>query len=238
VEKVFLACQNREAKATSPAALRKKGIVPGVVYGLGKEPQALQVDEIVFNKTYKQAGENTIIALKIGDGQPINTLIYDYQRHPVSDRFLNIDFIRIDLTEEIETEVEIEFVGESPAVKNMGGMLITNKDKVEIKCLPEDLIHKIIVDISTLKEIGDTVHVSNLEVPEKVHILDEPDLAICTVVESKIEKEMEDIAAADATEAAAAEAEAKEGEKAPVEGEEEKKDEEGGSDNKEGDKKK
>jgi len=212
--------------------LRSKGLIPAVLYGSGEKSENLTLDTKSFKKTYEEAGSSALVDLKIDDKEPIKILIHEPQIDPVTDEPLHVDLYKVKMTEKITTEIPLEFIGESPAVKDLEGNLITNKDAIEVKCLPGDLISEIKVDISALKTFDDLIHVKNLSVPANIEILDVADEIVAQVTPPRSEEELEAMeteAAADQekeqidkmeTEAQAEKAK-EEGEKAAEEGKEE-----------------
>lgn len=177
---------NTRAKDVTAKSLRVEDKVPGVLYGQKKENLLLEFDYGQFEVLFREAGETTIIDLKIGDKSE-KALIYDVQKDPVTDKIIHVDFYRINLKEEVAAMIPLEFVGVSPAVKEEGGILVTNRDELEVKSLPMDLPQKIEVDISVLAEIGDTIHIGDLKVSEGVSITDDPEISVAQVVAPKME---------------------------------------------------
>jgi len=113
----------RELGGRKTDALREQGIVPAVMYGFETEPANIKMDRNEFNKLYDQAGYSSIINLEI-DGATHPVLIQDMQRNPLTDFVSHVDFRRIDMSKKVETSIRIELVGESPAVKDLGGTLV------------------------------------------------------------------------------------------------------------------
>ena len=191
----------------SPSQLRREGILPGVLYGKETEATALSIPFDTFERLYRQTGETTIINLAIeGESAPRQVLVKDTQFDPVEGRHIHVDFYQIKADEELKATVPLEFINEAPAVKEFGGILITNKDEVEVECLPKDLPHNIEVDLSVLTEIDSAVTVKDLKVPAGVKILAEPDESIVVVtppaaeeVEPEVKSEAEAIAEVEAT---------------------------------------
>lgn len=169
-------------------------MIPSVLYGKDMESIMLWIDYKKFSRTLSKAGESTIIDLAV-DGQknPQKVLIYDIQNDPVSDMHTHIDFFRVKMDEEIEIEVEFEFVGEAPAVKEQGGVLIKNIDSVEVRCLPVDLPGSITVDISSLKTFEDYIYVKDLPVSDKVKIDLEGKTVVALVSPPRSEEELEEL---------------------------------------------
>lgn len=195
-----LKVQPRTVTGKKTKSLRKQDLIPGVVYGHGFKSQSIQVPYLEFEKVYKAAGESSLIDLEIKKEKPIKSLIYDIQYHPLTDKIIHVDFYKIKAGEKITVEVDIKLIGVSPAVKALGGILVSNLSKVEIECLPEDLIHEIEVDISDLIAFADAIRVSNLDVPKSVKILQDPDDVVVHVEELKQVEEVAEEVPAEAPE--------------------------------------
>jgi large subunit ribosomal protein L25 len=173
----------RDKKGVEP------GMVPAVLYGPGIENILLQVDKKNFNEVFRESGE-TLISLKTKD-KTYSVLIYDVQKHPYTGELTHVDFYQPNLKEEVETEVPLEIDGEAPAVKSLGGTLITNVKELSVKALPKDLPNKIKIDVSNLNTFDDFILVKDVRVPEGVIILDNPEEIVVQVVEpEKVEEEL------------------------------------------------
>lgn len=170
--------------------IRKEGGVPAVLYGHGTENKNLEISYKEFEKVYKEARESSLIDLEV-DGQPTTkVLVQEVQTDPLKDRYLHVDLYQVNMNEEISAEIELEFVGEAPAVKELGGILIKSLNKLQIKCLPGDLINKIEVDLMLLKDFDSIIHVSDLQVPEKIKVQNNPGDVVATVSEPRSEEEL------------------------------------------------
>ncbi|OGD67870.1 hypothetical protein A3F08_00435 [Candidatus Berkelbacteria bacterium RIFCSPHIGHO2_12_FULL_36_9] len=229
MEKIELKAKKRDIIGKKVKQLREKGQIPAVMYGSQEEALNLTLDKLEFEHVFEKAGSSSLVDLKIDDKEAVKVLIHEPQLHPVLDQPLHVDLYKVKMTKKISTEIPLEFIGESIAVKDLEGNLLTNKDTVEVECLPGDLIQKIDVDISVLKTFEDLIHVKDLVVPKEIEILDDPEEIVAQVTPPRSEeelKEMEKEAAADAEKAgiekmeATAEAEKaeKETEKAAEEG--------------------
>lgn len=170
--------------------LRLSGSIPAVLYGRQVAPVTLSVHYLDFARAYKTAGESTLIELALDGKKPVNALIHDVTTHPLSGRFVHIDFYQVNMKEEIETDVPLEFVGESEAVKALSGILIRSLEEVKVKCLPNDLPHALEVDLSKLATFSDVIKVSDLKLPAGVKMLDAVDTIIATVAPPRTEAEM------------------------------------------------
>lgn len=175
--------------------VRDEGKIPAVLYGHGVENKNLELDYNDFNAILKEAGESTIIDLNV-DGESVKVLISDVQKESVSDRYRHIDFHQIRMDEKVTTHVELKFVGEAPAVKDLDGVLVHNISEVEIRCLPADLISEIEVDVSGLETFDDTVTIADLKVSDKTEITKHASNdVVATVTEPSIEEEPEVVVA-------------------------------------------
>ena len=169
---------------------RKDGLVPAVVYGRGVKTESLWVKSLDFEKLVKKSGESTMINLAVGEKDNRNVLIYDIQKDPVSGNFSHVDFFQVRMDEEIETEVELVYVGEAPAVKESGGVLVKNMDEISVRCLPADLPSEIEVDVSVLKTFEDRVCVKDLKISPKVKIDLESETVVALVSPPRSEEEL------------------------------------------------
>jgi|RhisoiCoNPM_1038542.scaffolds.fasta_scaffold02807_2 large subunit ribosomal protein L25 len=215
MEAIKLALKKRDTTVT-PKKLRLKSIIPAVIYGHGTENKNVQVDYNSFHKAFKAAGESTLLDLEIeGDGT-VKALVKDWQVEPLSNRYTHVDFYQVNLKEKLKTEVALNFIGESPAVKEQGGSIIKTLDSVLVECLPMDLVHSIDVDVSVLKNFDDMIAVKDLAVPPGIEILENADEVIVKVEAPMTEdqlKAMENAAPVDVT-AVKTEAEVKAAEEA------------------------
>jgi len=185
-----LKAQIRELTGKKVKSLREQNLIPAVLYGHGLKNQNLLVAKNEFLKIYDQSGESSLIDLQIKEAKPVKILIHDLQRNPENDEIIHIDFYQIKEDEKIKTRVKLEFVGEAPAVKELGGVLVKNYDEIEVECLPKDLelIPSVKVDLSTLKNFNEAVHIKDLKVPAQIKVLASPDEAVALVTEIKEEK--------------------------------------------------
>ncbi len=169
-------------------SLRKEGFIPAVVYGRGAETRSLLLEALPFEKIYQKAGESSLVQLVIDKKEPINVLIQDVQIDPLSDKIIHVDLHQVKETEKVTTEIELKFVGESKAIRELGGILVRNLDKVEVEALPKDLVHEIEVDISKLATFEDVIHVSDLKISETIKILKNPEEVVALVQPLQVEE--------------------------------------------------
>ncbi len=174
--------------------VRESNSIPAVLYGPGVKNLNLLIDYNTFKKAHAEAGETTLIKLKIDDGESKKdrvVLIHDVTRDAVTDRFVHIDFKQIKMDQAINVEVPLNFIGESEAVKAEGGTLVKSIQSVEIEALPQDLISEIEVDISKLETFDDNIYVKDLKVPDTVKLTADKEEVIASVTPPRSEEEME-----------------------------------------------
>lgn len=190
-----LKAKKREILGKKVKQLRKEELLPAVLYGKDIKPQTVAIDKKEFNKIFKTVGENTLIDLTIDEKETKKVLIADPQIDPVTDEIIHTDFHQVKLTEKINAEVPLEFINEeeAPAIKELEGTLVKEKDEIEVECLPRDIPHSIEVDVISLKTFDDMIHISDLKIPENVKVLDEPDEVVALVMPPRSEEELKEL---------------------------------------------
>ncbi|MCX6764033.1 MAG: 50S ribosomal protein L25 [Candidatus Moranbacteria bacterium] len=190
MDKVKLSAVSRIEKGNKVNSGRKKGLVPAVIYGKGIKTEMLWVKAMELEKLLAKSGESVIIELSI-DGKNIrNVLIHEIQKDPVRGTLQHIDFYQVRMTEKIEAEVELVLIGESPAVKELAGILVRSVDKLKIKCLPADLPSHIDVDVSKIKTFEDHICVKDLNISDKVEIEIDPETVVALATPPRSEEEL------------------------------------------------
>ena len=168
--------------------LLTEGYIPAVVYGKDFANQNLKVPAKEFESLFKKAGFSTLIDLAIEDQSPVKVVVKDVDYNPLTNGITHIDFYSIKMDEPIEADIPIHFIGESPAVKKLGALLIKNIGEITIKCLPKDLIHSVEVDLSELEEIDNYIFVKDLSVPTNVEVLTSSDGVVAGAVHKRGEE--------------------------------------------------
>jgi large subunit ribosomal protein L25 len=184
-EKLKLAADKREVLGKGVKKLRREGVLPANIFGKDFKSLSIAIKEAEFLKTYKAAGETGVVYVQV-EKEEIPTLIKSVQKHPVNDFLLHIDFRKIDLKKKIETEVPLEFIGESPAVKD-GAVVIYQQDKVMIEALPTNIPSEIQIDLEKLTEIGQDVKISDLPKSDDYEYIDDPETVLVSLTEHKEE---------------------------------------------------
>jgi large subunit ribosomal protein L25 len=192
-EQVELMAEKRAALGKRVKQLRRQGWVPGVIYGHGFSPLALQFEKRSLRQVLSKVGGSQLVSVKIkGIKQPEIALIRDVQRDPIRGTFLHVDFYRVQMTERLTAEIPLVIVGESPVVEARTGILLQGISAIEVECLPGDLVDAIEVDLSDLVEIDQGVYVRDLAVPAGIEILADPDEMIVRVVPLEAEELLEE----------------------------------------------
>ncbi|KKU11058.1 MAG: 50S ribosomal protein L25 [Parcubacteria group bacterium GW2011_GWA2_46_7] len=175
----------------SVAELREQGMIPAVIYGPDMENVLITVPNQALIDLQKKASENSIIELTVGEGKDktvCKVLIQEIHRGPLSQIIDHIDFYRFNSTKKVHIDVPIELVGISPAVADLGGVLLQNIDRIEVECLPDAIPQQFVVDISKLLTLNDTIYVEDLIMPEHVICHVEPHVPIVSVTEPQKEE--------------------------------------------------
>lgn len=165
---------------------RAAGQIPGVIYGRGTTPQAVAVDGREFETALRShKGANAIVNLNVA-GKDVTALIRDVQYDPLSRAIMHLDFQHISLTEQIEVEVPVHFVGVPFGVKDAGGILEHLVRTLEVKCLPTAIPVRIDIDVTALN-VGENLHVRDLKV-EGFTIITDGDVTVAAVVSPAAEE--------------------------------------------------
>ena len=203
--------QRERAGKGASRALRREGRVPAVVYGGKEEPLAIHVEA---KELVRQLGTghfmNSIVMVEVG-GKPIRTLPKDVALHPVTDRPLHVDFLRLAKDAKVEVAVPVVFVNEddSPGLKK-GGVLNVVRHELELVCEADKIPTEISLDVTGL-EVGDSIHISHVTLPEgSVSAITDRDFTIATIVAPSALKQTEAVEAAEGAEAVEVEGEAAE----------------------------
>jgi large subunit ribosomal protein L25 len=189
METIQLEAQTRDLNI-KPSQIRKTKLVPGVFYGKNLQPVSLQMPYGIFRKILIKAGTNRVIELHIDGKKKENVLVHDVQFYPLTGQISHVDFLAVNLTEEVTANVPVEITGVSPAVKDLGGILTTVKHEIEVKCLPMEIPQSIVVDISVITDFAHAIHVKDLQLPSKVKVLDDAEEVVITVSAPRAEEEV------------------------------------------------
>lgn len=183
---VLLSAQARDVSVAAKAMRRNKQ-VPCVVYGHDVQNTPIQCDLQALHKAFVSAGESTLVQLDVA-GKKVPVLFKDVSFDPVSGNVMHADFFAVNMKEEIETKVPVHVTGESPAVKDLGAILVTPVSEVTVKCLPSDLPPSLEVSIVSLAQFHDVLTIKDLKLPKGVKILEDEGTVLATVQEPRKEE--------------------------------------------------
>lgn len=182
--------------AKKPSAMRREGVMPAVVYGRSEESTPIAVSRKEFEKVFRTAGSSTVITLKGLEGEK-SALIHDVEFHAVSGEPLHADFYAIEKGQTVTVPVPLEFDGVSPAVKDLGGILVKVMHELEMEVEPQDLPQAIHVDISALAALDSKIFVSDLKLPKsaKINVPEDEVVAMVSVAQEEVEATPMDLSA-------------------------------------------
>jgi len=183
----------RQETGAKNKQVREQGFIPAILYGHKINNLNLSVNYQDFVRVYKEAGESTLIKLKVkGDKKEERTvLIYDVAKDPVTDQFIHIDFNQVRMDQKTTVEVPLVFIGESEAVERDRGVLVKSIQTVEVEALPQDLPSEIEVDISVLKTFDDSIYIKNLKVSDQVKLTADSEEVVASVMPPRTDEEMD-----------------------------------------------
>lgn len=190
MEALELKAETRQIIGKNVAKLRRQGYVPAVIYGNNAENDLIQIEAKALRKVLAQAGTHQLIALQVGSKRPKMTLAREIQIDAVKRSYMHVDFYAVNMKEKVTAEVPLVFEGVSPAVKELGGILVHGLTELQIECLPSDLIAAIEVNIEGLAEIDDMLTVADLKVPSNITILSDPESMVAKIEAPRVEEEV------------------------------------------------
>lgn len=171
--------------------LRSQGLTAGVCYGAHFESTPVSFNEGDFRKVYRDAGTSSVIELE-RDLKGQQCFVQDMQVHVTSGEILHVDFKIVSAGETTEVAVPVETEGESPAVESHKGLLTIAHHEINVEAIPSQIPSEFVVDISGLKEVGDSIKVSDLKLPEGVTVLDDANMTIVSISALQEEDEEEE----------------------------------------------
>ncbi|MBI3175486.1 MAG: 50S ribosomal protein L25 [Chloroflexi bacterium] len=187
MERVTLKATKRDVTGKQVKALRRAGQLPAVIYGRHVEPVKIMMESHSASLALAKLTSSSLIMIDV-DGTEYPVLVREKQRNYIKNSLLHVDFLAVDLTENIRTEVRIEFTGLSLAVKDYNAVLVNHLTSLEVECLPTDLPERIVVDLGALARIGDAIHVRDVAAIENVRFLDDPDEMVVIATFAKDEE--------------------------------------------------
>jgi large subunit ribosomal protein L25 len=188
MEKFVLKATKRSVTGKQVKALRRAGQLPAVIYGRHVEPIAISLEAHSAGLVFSKLTSSTLVTVDV-EGKEYATLVREKQRNYIKGNLTHVDLLALDLTEKIRTKVQLVFTGVASAVKDFSAVLVHRMEALEVECLPTELPERISVDISSIKEIGNSVRVKDIPLPTNVVGLDDEDEIVIIATLAKEEKE-------------------------------------------------
>jgi large subunit ribosomal protein L25 len=184
----LVATPGRVSGSAEARRIRREEKIPAVIYGQGMEPVSVIVDRRDLRLALSgAAGTNTILEIEV-EGNVYPAVIKDLQRHPVRRTVAHVDFLRINMNEELTIAVPVRLVGEAKAVLSEGGLVDASEDTIDIVTTPANMPSEISIDISAMQP-GEVIRLGQITLPAGTRALGDPDLAIVTALAgSKVEE--------------------------------------------------
>jgi large subunit ribosomal protein L25 len=203
MEKIVLKATKRDVTGKQVKALRRAGQLPAVIYGRHVEPIAISLEAHSAGLVFSKLTSSTLVTIDV-EGVEYAALVRERQRNYIKGNLTHVDLLALDLTEKIRTKVQLAFTGVASAVKDFSAVLVHRMEALEVECLPTDLPERISVDISSIKEIGNSVRVHDIPLPENVVVLEDADEIVIIATLAKEETVAAEGAAVPGAEAVAA----------------------------------
>jgi large subunit ribosomal protein L25 len=160
--------------------LRKEGWIPGIIYGHGEKSKPIMIkEEELTDVLHNMHSEATLLDLDY-EGKKLQVLMRDVSRNPLTEKLLHVDFQHIHDNEEINVHVILEYQGKPKGVEEGGILNIEHRDLI-VRCLPKDIPERITVDVSNL-EIGNSIHIKDLDIPEGVKVEEDPSSTVVNIL--------------------------------------------------------
>ncbi len=171
--------------------LRRQGITPVHLFGPNVEPMPLQCDTAQLQHVLVRTGKTGLISLKLDkEKTPRTVMVREVQREPRTDELLHVDFYQVDMKKEIKVEVPIVLVGEAPALRLKENFLTQELNSLTIECLPDRIPSRIELDVSSLTETGQAIHVKDIRLADGVTVLNNPEQLVAKVSIRYVEREV------------------------------------------------
>ena len=193
MEKIVLAATHRDVIGKKVKTLRRDGKLPAVLFGHSVDSTPIVLDLKESTKILSSVGSSTLVIIDL-EGKEYTALVRERQRDIIYRTLTHIDFQALSMTETVRTRVPVH-IGEQevPAVIEFGAIINTGLDMLEIECLPKDLPERIVIDVSRLFEIGDSILVKDLTLPAGIEVLDDPDTLIVVASAPISDEELEEV---------------------------------------------
>ncbi|MFN2104195.1 MAG: 50S ribosomal protein L25 [Candidatus Promineifilaceae bacterium] len=189
-DRVTIVAEPRTVTGKKVKQLRREGVVPGVIYGQ-REPVKIQMEVKPLRRALRVAGTGQLATIEVGD-ESYTVLAREIQQHVTRRDIIHVDFLEVDMKSTIRSEAELVSVGESPTTAEGEGIISQTLYAVDIECLPDALVSQIEFDLSAIATADDSITVADLQVPEGVTILTDPETLVARFEYLRLEEEEEE----------------------------------------------
>ncbi len=191
MEAVTLHAKERKTIGKQVKALRRQGILPAVMYGVGIDPLPIEVDEKVASRILANVGRSTLIDLKIGKDTH-KVLVREFQRDVIRRNILHVDFLVVAMDVIISAVVPVVLIGEAPVMEELGGIVVSGLNEIEVEALPANLPEQVTADIGVLASMNDVITAGDIVLGEKVTLITDPGEMIANVIAQMAEEVIEE----------------------------------------------
>lgn len=179
--------QPRTTTGKAVKKLRREGVLPASIYGRGIESVAVQLPYIAARDLMNEHGYNSLIHLTVdGESKSRPVVVKQVAQDPVSRTLWHIDFLQVDLTRKISGPVPVRFVGEAPAIRDHGGVLVIHSDTIEVEALPSDMPEALEISLDSLTELDSYLHAKEIQVPAGVEIITDGEHLMAAITRPRI----------------------------------------------------
>ena len=189
MDQIELKVTGREVLGKKVRFLRRQGVTPVHLFGHGIESLSLQCDTVELQQVLGEAGQTKLIDLKL-DGQktPRTAVVRKIQRDTLTDALLHVDFYQVKMAEVVKVEVPLILVGEPPALRIKGNLMVQDLSTLSIECLPAKIPTGIEVDLTVLTEAYQSLRVSDIKLDKEIAVLNDPERIIAKIESRPVEK--------------------------------------------------
>jgi large subunit ribosomal protein L25 len=180
-DEIVIEVTKRDTIGKQVKALRREGKIPAILYGKDMESIPVVADHRITQRVVSRLTSSSLVVIDV-DGKKYHTLVRDRQYNYLTGDLTHLDFLVVSLTELVRTAVSVQHEGEAPAVTDFNGIVVTGIDTIEVEGLPRDLPNRILVDISVLREIGDSIQVKDLPISSKITLLTDPQETVVSIM--------------------------------------------------------
>lgn len=187
---ILIQAEKRAVIGKKVKVLRREGQLPAVIYGHGIDPVSIVLDHRIASRTLAKASSSSLVTIEL-DGKQYPTLVREKQLDFIRNSIIHVDFLVVSLKEKIRAKVGVVLEGEAPAVAEFGAILITGLTVLEVECLAPDLPVRFTIDVSSLENISSGLYVRDIDAPEAVEILNDPNDMLVIATAPAVEEEEE-----------------------------------------------